>query len=321
MFVCLFPTMWEAHSRASHLSAQQGCYGNDRGPTKVMMMLRFVARWPWKSSLVCRWDTPEALFKKGWSYGSEPPPPISATLCDKNLSRSSFQPFYISELVESLNGPSRVRGMVFNLTNCKPKPIPNTWQVSVEWTGEPSIHQSTHRFGWRAAGGSITCTPMLPFEWTRDSSIHPAIHLNGGQQVAASLYFESNNFNIYLACGQILNLAHDRLLINGQEQWIRVSCSLVFIQPSIHLDVGLHYLYPNHNCNGCQESGVKKLLQWGKPSVSDASSNIQSFTHESCRSPKRWCWHSAFNQTLMEWHGSQVETLSRKLVPLTDQVK
>lgn len=28
--VCVFATTWEADSRASHLSAQQGCYGNDR---------------------------------------------------------------------------------------------------------------------------------------------------------------------------------------------------------------------------------------------------------------------------------------------------
>lgn len=62
--VCVFPTMWEAGSRASHLSAQQGCYGNSRGPTEVMKTFWIVARWPWKSriGLVCRWDARDATL-------------------------------------------------------------------------------------------------------------------------------------------------------------------------------------------------------------------------------------------------------------------
>ncbi len=33
IYLCVFPTMWEADSR-SCLSAQQGCYGNDRGANR-----------------------------------------------------------------------------------------------------------------------------------------------------------------------------------------------------------------------------------------------------------------------------------------------
>lgn len=47
---CVFPTMWDADSCAPHLSAQQGCYGNDSGPTGVMKMLWIVPRWPWKKA-------------------------------------------------------------------------------------------------------------------------------------------------------------------------------------------------------------------------------------------------------------------------------
>lgn len=78
--VCVFP-LCGYQTPAPHLSAQQGCYGNDRGPAVVMRTLWIVGRWPWEAGVAssgsemrcCLWNTQSQTYlieQKSWSHSA-----------------------------------------------------------------------------------------------------------------------------------------------------------------------------------------------------------------------------------------------------------